>query len=288
MNKLYILLLLCLVSCRKIVVDSPKPLGCFNINMERPVKGNKKDNDKDGIINSKDNCPNIFNPTQIDLDMDGVGDVCDNFVDTIPLPVDTIIDNISADYIIYLDFDGYFLNNNPYWNNGSPLQLQSSGLDSLQINVATQIVKKNFNGYNILITLDSNLFNNALLGKKQRIIITKDCSFFSCGVGGAAYVGSLKIGEDIPGMVFSTSLSFNTSWIGKTITHELGHIIGLIHQSTWDINCNLLNVYNSGNGVNSPIMGNSLYLPEKWWVGTTQYSCTDIQNDTLILKNNLK
>ena len=36
------------------------------------------DQDHDGIGDSKDNCPSIFNPDQADADHDGVGDVCDN------------------------------------------------------------------------------------------------------------------------------------------------------------------------------------------------------------------
>lgn len=36
------------------------------------------DDDGDGIINSKDNCPKVSNTDQIDTDKDGVGDVCDN------------------------------------------------------------------------------------------------------------------------------------------------------------------------------------------------------------------
>ncbi|MCK4319436.1 thrombospondin type 3 repeat-containing protein [Candidatus Micrarchaeota archaeon] len=35
------------------------------------------DTDKDGIPNSEDNCPEITNPSQSDLDEDGIGDVCD-------------------------------------------------------------------------------------------------------------------------------------------------------------------------------------------------------------------
>ncbi len=39
------------------------------------------DQDFDGIVDSEDNCVSTYNPNQIDLDEDGIGDVCDDFID---------------------------------------------------------------------------------------------------------------------------------------------------------------------------------------------------------------
>ena len=36
------------------------------------------DIDGDTVINSQDNCPHIYNPTQHDSDRDLIGDTCDN------------------------------------------------------------------------------------------------------------------------------------------------------------------------------------------------------------------
>lgn len=37
--------------------------------------------DNDGVPNSRDNCPYVANPDQVDTDGDGIGDVCDDDID---------------------------------------------------------------------------------------------------------------------------------------------------------------------------------------------------------------
>ena len=46
------------------------------------------DVDGDGVPNDKDNCPETYNPDQADTDRDGIGDVCDNDADGDGVPND--------------------------------------------------------------------------------------------------------------------------------------------------------------------------------------------------------
>ena len=43
----------------------------------------ERDSDGDGIYDSEDNCPLVYNPRQIDLERDGTGDACDDNIDLI-------------------------------------------------------------------------------------------------------------------------------------------------------------------------------------------------------------
>lgn len=44
----------------------------------------ENDTDKDGIDNSLDNCPELYNPDQEDIDNNGIGDDCDTLLPANP------------------------------------------------------------------------------------------------------------------------------------------------------------------------------------------------------------
>jgi gliding motility-associated-like protein len=61
------------------VVDGYDEDGGTFLNWTLTICGiSKQDLDKDGIEDTLDNCPTIFNPNQKDIDNDGIGDACDD------------------------------------------------------------------------------------------------------------------------------------------------------------------------------------------------------------------
>jgi hypothetical protein len=57
--------------------DPPVPQCNFRKSFSEIYLSSKDDKDGDGISNEKDNCPDIFNPDQADIDSDSRGDACD-------------------------------------------------------------------------------------------------------------------------------------------------------------------------------------------------------------------
>ena len=68
------------------------------------------DPDSDGILSSSDNCPNIANPGQSDIDSDSIGDVCDSDIDGDNVANDS--DAFPMDSSEWLDTDADGIGNN--------------------------------------------------------------------------------------------------------------------------------------------------------------------------------
>lgn len=236
-----------------------------------------KDSDRDGILDTQDNCPKTKNPDQKDSDGDGIGDVCD------PYPYGN---EPTVSSVILLDFDGYYVNS-PMWNSGVPKQVLPSGLYPADIQTILDSVSKDFSRFNIIVTTDENVYLNSNRLKRMRVVVTTSSEIYP-GVAGIAYVGSMFWGDDTPCFVFSNTMSYNALRIRVATSHEAGHTVGLYHQSTYDTNCNLLYTYSPCHYPNGPIMGSiGSSCIASWWVGPTPNGCTYIQNDTLVLKTNL-
>ena len=189
---------------------------------------------------------------------------------------------------VFLDFDGHYVSSS-FWNSGTPINCAASGMTDAQITEAFYRVSEDFRPFNVNITTDSSVFLTAPLVKRFRVIITPT-SAWCPGVGGVSYVGSFSWGDDTPNFVFCDRLGPNSpKYVGEACSHEVGHAMGLSHQSKYGVDCTTPEeTYNSGigNGVNAwaPIMGNGYYRNmTNWNNGPTPYGCTNTQDNLSIL-----
>jgi hypothetical protein len=106
-----------------------------------------------------------------------------------------------------------------------------------------------------------------------------------------AYINSYSWGDNTPCFVFTALLNYNSKQIAEAASHEVGHTLGLRHQSAYDAYCNKTSEYNSGNGSGeigwAPIMGVGYYRNMTLWnYGANPYGCNAYQDDLSIITAN--
>ena len=201
-----------------------------------------------------------------------------------PTPTPDPVTTTDTSYgVMLLDFNGQAISSS-VWNNGQTFTCAPSGLDAAQIDLVINEVKADYVRYKVIITTDENLYLQAHADKRMRVVVTPTSGWYT-GVSGVSYTGSLTWGDNTPCFVFIDRLNYNTHMVAEICSHELGHTVGLSHQSSYSSTCVFTAVYNAGDGTNAPVMGNSLYATNggSWWIGPTPGSCTAYQDDNKIL-----
>ncbi len=102
------------------------------------------------------------------------------------------------------------------------------------------------------------------------------------GVGGIGYVGvfGLSSWTGVNAVVSASSVSFNQQFISLIISHEVGHTMGLDHQSEG------LAEYSNGFGGWVPTMGSGSGASNTWWYGYSRGTATP-QDDLAEIKTKL-
>jgi len=196
----------------------------------------------------------------------------------------------SANPVIYLDFDGHYVEGT-MWNVYGPFNCNSSGLDATQITEIFNRVSEDFRPFNINVTTNLTKYNQAPVSKRMRVVITTSHEWYGTGAGGVAYLNSFIWGDDTPAFVFSALFNYSIKNIAEASSHEAGHTLGLRHQSTYDVNCVKISDYNWGYGTGeigwAPIMGagygQNMTL---WHNGPNSTGCNNFQTELSIITNN--
>ncbi len=187
--------------------------------------------------------------------------------------------------VFLLDFTG-FLVSGTSWNYAGDFTCAPANLTAAQVDEIIADVVSSFAIYNVIVTTDETVYTAAAPDKRMRCILTETHDWYGDGAGGVSFNNSFKWTTNEPCFVFTSLLGYSTKFIKEATTHELGHTVGLYHQSSYDTNCVKLSEYNYGDGVTAPIMGAGYYVPDsgsKWWVGPNSYGCTSIQDDNSVI-----
>jgi hypothetical protein len=195
--------------------------------------------------------------------------------------------NSSAPATVYLDFDGQTVKGTG-WNWDGPIQAKASGLSSHIITEIFNRTAEDFRIFNLNITTDSTVFKKAPTNKRMRVIVTPTSKWYDDKAAGVSFINSFTWGDDTPAWVFTDLLENNPKYIAEAASHEIGHTLGLQHQSRYSKDCELIDEYAEGKGTGeigwAPIMGVGYYKNlTLWTVGTSIEGCSVIQNDISII-----
>lgn len=192
----------------------------------------------------------------------------------------------SAPATIYLDFDGQFIEGTS-WNYSGPLTLGPGNLTNAQISEIFNRVAEDYRPFNLNITTDSTKYWSAPPRQRMRVIFTVTSAWYGLA-GGVSYINSFSWGDNTPCFVFTALLNYRTKYIAEAASHEIGHSLGLNHQSAYDIYCNKTEEYNAGKGTGeiawAPIMGVGYYRNfTLWHNGSNPWGCSNFQDDLSII-----
>lgn len=190
---------------------------------------------------------------------------------------------------VFLDFDGHTLNGTS-WNGSGPLVCDAATLNPAQITAVFNRVSEDFRPFNLNVTTDSAKYVAAPATRRMRVILTPTWQWYGMA-GGVAYINSFTWGDDTPCFVFTSLLNNNTKNIAEAAAHEIGHTLGLRHQSLYDAQCNKVSEYHSGVGSGeigwAPIMGTGYYRNMTLWnFGSNPFACNAYQDDLSIITGN--
>jgi len=186
---------------------------------------------------------------------------------------------------VYLDFDGAEVDGT-IWNEHGKIIAEPSGLSPASITWIHKIIAEHFKLFNLNITTDPSVYERAPVQQRARIIITPDGSWYG-PVTGVSAIGSFVWGDDTPAWVFMNAVSDNPSFIAASATHQIGHTLGLQHQSIYDSYGSMITELSGGEGNifsnQAPLMGIPFYKQADWKDGHPSTGAQNIQSDTAII-----
>lgn len=134
----------------------------------------------------------------------------------------------SSDYAIYIDFDGETITS-PWWNSGNTISAapHAQAANDSWVTVVWQRVAEDFAAFDINVTTDRGVYSRTPIENRVICVVTPT-NTAAPGAGGVAFLNTF--GGNVPCWAFNAS----EYACAETISHEVGHTLGLIHDGTLD------------------------------------------------------
>ena len=204
-----------------------------------------------------------------------------------------------AKRVLLLDFNGQQVQS-AYWNSGNlidalPLSNDADpAFSSAELQIIKEIwlrVAEDYAPFDVDITTEDISDSTLLANKGMRAVITQTSSWYG-SAGGVAYLESIDWSLNIPCFIFSSLLSNSPKNVAEATSHELGHTLGLYHQSQYNSTGGFVTEYSPGTGTGdlgwAPIMGNSYSRKNSTWDrGSNSFGFTSIQDDIQVMLTRL-
>lgn len=201
--------------------------------------------------------------------------------------------NPSSNFVLMVDMDGH--TDNSGWWGGGQVVAAAPGYSSAEATEVFNRIAEDFRPFDINVTTSQTVYNAAPVSNRQRVVITPTDGWYNTGsnnAGGVAYLNTFGGGE-IACWVFSNKMGGSVANAAEAASHELGHTLGLHHQSRFDESCNKILEYHSGQGSGQtswgPLMGTGYGRNiSQWYFGPGNgATCTSkSQNDLEIITTN--
>jgi autotransporter-associated beta strand protein len=202
-----------------------------------------------------------------------------------------------ANLVIYLDFDGHVDNTPGYWKDGAsapPYNVPNSDPNTFSTDERNRIIEiwqrvaEDFSMFEINVTTEQpaieDLKKTSTSDSRYGIRVCIGGSgndWYGSNVGGVAYVGTFKSGNDVPCWVFPAGSGYGAKNIAEAVSHEVGHTLGLLHDGVEGGAS-----YYSGHGNWAPIMGVGYNEPITQWSKGEYTNANNTQDDLAVMRNN--